>query len=95
MDPADLPKDKDEFETKYSGKWELVSQNSGVSAMHMQLMPNNKALIFDSTVFGPSLVNLNKGDVCPLDPTKKPDCTAHALIYDIETSALRPLHVSI
>ncbi|OWM77913.1 aldehyde oxidase GLOX1-like [Punica granatum] len=93
VDPANLPKDKDEFDTKYAGKWELVSQNSGVSAMHMQLMPNNKALIFDSTVFGPSLINFPKGDVCPLDPTKKPDCTAHAVIYDTENAALRPLHI--
>lgn len=95
VDPSDLPQDKIEFETKFSGKWELVSQNSGISAMHMQLLPSNKALIFDSTVFGPSRVFFRRGDYCPIGIDKRPDCTAHAVIYDIETAALRPLHVSI
>ncbi|KAK4789222.1 hypothetical protein SAY86_020541 [Trapa natans] len=82
----------DEFSTSYGGAWELVSNNSGVSAMHMQLLPNNKVVIFDSTVFGPSQVMLRRGDTCPIRGTTR-DCTAHAVVYDIETAALRPLHI--
>ncbi|XP_030541725.2 aldehyde oxidase GLOX1-like [Rhodamnia argentea] len=85
---------EDASETEFEGKWELVSKSSGVSAMHLQLLPNNKALIFDSTVLGPSKIRLAKNMVCPVRPqAKAPDCWAHAVIYDIETRALRPLSI--
>ncbi|KAL3747454.1 hypothetical protein ACJRO7_016271 [Eucalyptus globulus] len=81
-------------ESEFEGKWELVLEDSGVSAMHIQLLPNNKALIFDSTVLGPSKIQLPKGTPCPVRPNaKEPDCWAHADIYDIETGALRPLTI--
>lgn len=36
------------YEKEYRGGWELFSENSGVSAMHMIMMPNsNKAIMFD------------------------------------------------
>lgn len=94
-DPSDdFPEDENEFEMNYAGEWELVSDNSGVSAMHLQLMPQNEALIFDSTVLGPSRYALPPGDRCRMDKNNQPDCWAHAVMYDIETGELRPLHVS-
>lgn len=90
-----FPGDQNEFELNYAGDWELVLANSGVSAMHMQLMPQNEALIFDSTVLGPSRLALPPGDRCRLDKNNHSDCWAHAVMYDIETGTLRPLHVSL
>ncbi|KAI4377763.1 hypothetical protein MLD38_015341 [Melastoma candidum] len=83
--------------TDFPGKWELVTLSSGVSAMHMQLLPNNKALVFDSTAFGQSPIRLPTNRPCVWRNMKKrwnEDCTAHAVIYDIETAALRPLSIN-
>ncbi|KAK4760725.1 hypothetical protein SAY87_005621 [Trapa incisa] len=84
---------KNEFALSYGGDWEMVLDNSGVSAMHMQLMPHNEALIFDSTVLGPSMLALPHGDRCRAVKDNRPDCWAHAVMYDIETGAVRPLHI--
>ncbi|KAF8400843.1 hypothetical protein HHK36_014146 [Tetracentron sinense] len=87
---------KADFETVYNGGWELVSASSGVSAMHLILFPNNKAIMFDATIFGPSQVPLARGN-CRLVPGSKKkndlDCWAHAVEYDIDTAAIRPLKV--
>ncbi|OWM66051.1 hypothetical protein CDL15_Pgr015477 [Punica granatum] len=85
--------DKSEFQTNYAGEWELILDNSGVSAMHLQLMPHNEVVIFDSTGLGPSKLALPPFSPCPLGPDGKPDCWAHAVAYNIETQQLRPLHV--
>lgn len=83
-----------EFETDYKGKWELVSKSSGASAMHMILLPTNKAIMYDATVFGPSEIPLAKGNCRPVPgKPKELDCWAHAVEYDIETAELRPLKV--
>lgn len=92
----DIPNSIENVLTGFAGKWELVSESSGVSAMHMQLLPNNKALVFDSTMFGPSPIGLDPKRPCVMRYLKRiwiQDCTAHAVIYDIETAALRPLTV--
>ncbi|KAK6126884.1 hypothetical protein DH2020_039379 [Rehmannia glutinosa] len=88
----------DNYETtKFLGSWEIHSQNAGVSAMHIQLMPNNKAVWFDSTSNGISEIE-NYPPFCRPrvggrrnDPPQ--DCTAHAIEYDIETAQVRPLKV--
>ncbi|KAJ6762881.1 GLYOXAL OXIDASE-RELATED PROTEIN [Salix purpurea] len=77
------------------GKWHLLHANVGISAMHMQLMHDNKVVIFDRTDFGPSNISL-PGGRCRMDPNDaalKIDCTAHSILYDIITDTYRPLMV--
>ncbi|KAF3446041.1 hypothetical protein FNV43_RR11219 [Rhamnella rubrinervis] len=50
----------------YKGGWELASENSGVSAMHMFIFPiSNKVVMFDGAVFGPSQVQFSSGIALP------------------------------
>lgn len=44
-----------------NGKWILLQKSIGVSAMHMQLLHNNKVVIFDRTDFGASNLSLPQG----------------------------------
>ncbi|XXG56701.1 hypothetical protein AAC387_Pa03g4047 [Persea americana] len=89
------PAKKGDYETHYKGNWELVCNNSGVSAMHLVLMPNNKAIMFDTTSSGPSNIKLPPGH-CRIykenNETKK-DCWAHGIEYDIHTGFIRTLKV--
>ncbi|KAL6212562.1 hypothetical protein ACLB2K_017780 [Fragaria x ananassa] len=87
-------------EQEYRGRWELVSDNSGVSAMHMIIMPNsNKAIMFDAAGFGPSGISLPAGDCRRVLDSRKEDevyeldCWAHAVEFDIDTAAIRPLKI--
>lgn len=78
-----------------AGQWELLTPSVGVSAMHMQLLPNGQVVIFDRTDFGPSNLSLPEGH-CRHDPTDralKVDCTAHSLLYDPASNSVRPLTV--
>lgn len=79
------------------GSWVVDSENAGVSAMHIQLMPNNKAVWFDSTSNGLSEIKLNppacKARVGGRKNDPEQDCTAHAIEYDVETAQIRPLKV--
>lgn len=61
--------------------------------MHMQVMKDNKVIIFDRTDFGPSNISLSNGHCRynPHDIALKLDCTAHSILYDIPTNTLRPL----
>ncbi|MCL7041757.1 hypothetical protein MKW94_027554 [Papaver nudicaule] len=82
-----------DIETSYTGSWELAAENAGVSSMHIQLLPNNKAIMFDAAVFGETKVRL-PGTCRPVPYTKGlMDCTAHAVEFDIETSEIRPLKI--
>ncbi|XP_057962357.1 aldehyde oxidase GLOX [Malania oleifera] len=63
--------------------------------MHMQLLRNDKVVMFDRTDFGPSNLPLSDGR-CRFDSTDtalQVDCTAHSLLYDIHTNTFRPLMV--
>ncbi|XP_074292713.1 aldehyde oxidase GLOX [Silene latifolia] len=78
------------------GEWQLLHENIGISAMHMQLLHNNKVVMFDRTDFGPSNLSL-PGFQCRLDPfdtALQTDCTAHSILYDIATNSFRPLKIS-
>lgn len=77
------------------GKWDLLLSNIGVSAMHMQLLNNDRVIIFDLTDFGPSTVSLpnNQCRDDPNDLTLKHDCTAHSVEYDVVSNSIRPLFV--
>lgn len=77
------------------GEWRLLHESIGVSAMHMQLLHNDKVVIFDRTDFGPSNLSL-PGNRCrhdPRDDALKIDCTAHSVLYDVRTNSFRPLMV--
>ncbi|GLJ15874.1 hypothetical protein SUGI_0262090 [Cryptomeria japonica] len=77
------------------GSWEMLLSNSGVSAMHMALMRNNKVVIFDRSDYGPSNISL-PGGRCRLDPhdqALKNDCWAHSIEYDIALNKVRPLMI--
>nr|GMD41174.1 aldehyde oxidase GLOX1-like [Ipomoea batatas] len=64
-----------------ASKWEIVTQNVGVSAMHMQLMINNKVVWFDTTNLGPSALMQNPR-WCRKDLKGLDDCWAHGVTYD-------------
>jgi hypothetical protein len=78
------------------GSWTIVSENSGVSAMHMVVMRHGKAIMFDTSTTGRSLMRLPQ-DNCRIDPRAKEegtmDCWAHSIEFDYNTGGLRPLKV--
>nr|GMD98444.1 aldehyde oxidase GLOX-like [Ipomoea batatas] len=78
------------------GKWDLLQQNLGIVAMHMQLLHNDKVVIYDRTDFGLSNISLPDGK-CRYDPNDKVlavDCTAHSVEYDVASNSVRPLTVN-
>ncbi|KAJ1264035.1 hypothetical protein BS78_09G232000 [Paspalum vaginatum] len=79
-----------------AGEWTIVSENSGVSAMHMAVMRHGKAVMFDTSTTGRSLMRLPQ-DNCRIDPRDKDegtmDCWAHAVEFDYNTGGLRPLKI--
>ncbi|KAJ1437976.1 Immunoglobulin-like fold [Sesbania bispinosa] len=88
-----------DFQLGSIGHWEVISQNAGVSAMHINLLPSNKIIIYDAFVYRTSRINLPDGVPCV--PYKdfqtqqdKTDCFAHAVEYDIETNQVRPLKLN-
>lgn len=77
------------------GEWRLLHDSVGISAMHMQLLKNNKVVMFDRTDFGPSNLTL-PGGRCRVDPNDEVltrDCTAHSILYDIKKDTFRALEV--
>ncbi|XP_051225396.1 aldehyde oxidase GLOX [Lolium perenne] len=80
----------------FAGWWTVLSENSGVSAMHLAIMRHGKAVMFDTTTTGPSLSMLPAGN-CRPDPRSVPpgamDCSAHAVEFDYNTGAVRPLKI--
>nr|ACU17686.1 unknown [Glycine max] len=66
--------------------------------MQINLMPNNKMLVYDATVYRTSRLPYPKGMPCVQwvdDNLKqsKEDCFAHSMEYDIETNQVRALTV--
>nr|GMD49601.1 aldehyde oxidase GLOX1-like [Ipomoea batatas] len=81
-EPLPAPAQKPDFEMDpLASKWEIVTQNVGVSAMHMQLMINNKVVWFDTTNLGPSALMQNPR-WCRKDLKGLDDCWAHGVTYD-------------
>ncbi|KAL8217635.1 hypothetical protein R6Q57_021008 [Mikania cordata] len=71
------------------GSWYLLHPNIGISAMHMQLLPNDRVLIYDRTDFGTSNISLPGGKCRP----NSNDCSAHSVEYDVVSNTVRPLMV--
>ncbi|KAF7829600.1 aldehyde oxidase GLOX-like [Senna tora] len=78
------------------GQWKLLQNNLGIVAMHMQLMHNDRVVIFDRTDFGFSNVTLPHG-ICRRVRHNQTnltiDCTAHSVEYDVASNTYRPLFV--
>ncbi|KAF8022753.1 hypothetical protein BT93_F0305 [Corymbia citriodora subsp. variegata] len=78
-----------------AARWQLLQGNIGIVAMHMQLLHNDRVVIFDRTDFGKSNLSLPDGK-CRHDPTETiivDDCTAHSVEYDVASNTFRPLMV--
>ncbi|KAH1097184.1 hypothetical protein J1N35_014105, partial [Gossypium stocksii] len=77
------------------GRWQLLQKSIGISAMHMQLLSNDRVVVFDRTDFGPSNLPLpkGKGRFDLNDTALKQDCTAHSIEYDVLSNKFRPLMV--
>ncbi|KAL7598963.1 hypothetical protein Lser_V15G25700 [Lactuca serriola] len=83
------------LDSDYKGDWIIHNPNCGVNAMQHQLMPNNKAVWFDTTNLGPSARELGPKGNCPPNPdnNNEPDCFAHAVQYDIESGIVKSIYV--
>ncbi|KAJ9167845.1 hypothetical protein P3X46_019436 [Hevea brasiliensis] len=79
----------------YKGAWELVSQNSGVSAMHAILLPKiDKVLMYDATIWKISKLPSPNGHCRVLNKTTgEKDCWSHSVLFDINNSELTPLEL--
>ncbi|ONK58840.1 uncharacterized protein A4U43_C08F280 [Asparagus officinalis] len=75
-----------------SGRWKILNRNIGISAMHMQLFPNDKIVAYDRTDAGLSNISLPFGDC--LNLTKGVDCTAHSIELNLANRKVRPLIVT-
>ncbi|KAI5585368.1 hypothetical protein POPTR_006G160800v4 [Populus trichocarpa] len=77
------------------GRWELVTVNSGVSAMHAILLPRvNKVLMYDATIWKKSEIRLPTGHCRLLNQTTgEKDCYCHSVLFDVATTALTPLQL--
>ncbi|CAN6284862.1 unnamed protein product [Urochloa humidicola] len=78
------------------GRWDLLQHSIGVSAMHMQLLHNDRVIIFDRTNFGRSNLSL-PGGRCRVNPRDQAlpngDCTAHSVEYHVASNSFRPLFI--
>ncbi|PHT36490.1 hypothetical protein CQW23_24190 [Capsicum baccatum] len=75
------------------GKWRMFQKSIGISAVHMQLLRNNKVVIFDTMDFGRSNLSL-PGGCCRYDPNdmvSREDCYSHSVLYDIGSNTFRAL----
>ncbi|KAG5030576.1 hypothetical protein JHK82_014184 [Glycine max] len=82
-------------EAAAKGQWQLLHKNIGIVAMHMQLLHNDRVIIFDRTDFGLSNLTLPDGR-CRNNPNEmvvKTDCTAHSVEYDVVANTFRALFV--
>ncbi|KAM3293521.1 hypothetical protein ACQJBY_036837 [Aegilops geniculata] len=80
-----------------AGEWRLLHANIGVSAMHMQLLPEDFVLMFDRTDSGPSNISLLDPASCAAAAAAAPnaaaapvDCSAHSVLLDLRSNALHP-----
>lgn len=77
------------------GRWKLLVQNGGISAMHMTVTHLNTVVMFDRTNFGPSQLMLPNGRCRdnPQDQALTHDCWAHSIEYSVSTNTVRALEI--
>ncbi|PWA88123.1 hypothetical protein CTI12_AA123210 [Artemisia annua] len=78
-----------ELRNEERGSWSLLLPSVGISAMHMQLLPNDRVVMYDRTDFGTSNISLPNGKCRP----NSADCSAHSVEYDVASNSVRPLMV--
>ncbi|GKU90061.1 hypothetical protein SLEP1_g4106 [Rubroshorea leprosula] len=83
------------FTSAAGGQWQLLQKSIGISGMHMQLLNNDKVIIFDRTDFGKSNLSLPDGKCRndPHDTALTVDCTAHSVEYNVPVNTFRALTV--
>ncbi|XP_057808442.1 aldehyde oxidase GLOX [Salvia miltiorrhiza] len=76
------------------GAWELLVADAGIASMHTAVTRFNTVVLLDRTHIGPSRKFLpeNRCLPNPVHPHRK-DCTAHSVVLDLKTNALRPLTI--
>ncbi|KAK2660664.1 hypothetical protein Ddye_007197 [Dipteronia dyeriana] len=77
------------------GRWQLLQKSIGISSMHMQLLNNDRVIMFDRTDFGKSNISLPHGKCRnnTYEKALKVDCTAHSIEYNVLSNKFRPLTV--
>ncbi|KAM3362284.1 aldehyde oxidase GLOX-like [Capsicum galapagoense] len=77
------------------GEWRMLQKNIGISAVHMQLLHNNKVVIFDTTDFDRSNLSLPGGRYRydPNDMVSREDCYSHSVLYDIGSNTFWALMI--
>ncbi|CAN1177923.1 Aldehyde oxidase GLOX1 [Linum perenne] len=94
LSAAAEPSESSNNNNNNKGRWKLLKRSIGVSAMHMQLLPNDKIIAFDRTNFGPSNISLPQGKCISESLSSSPlDCFAHSVEFDPFTRTIRPLTV--
>ncbi|XVF49141.1 hypothetical protein PTKIN_Ptkin03bG0244500 [Pterospermum kingtungense] len=85
----------DKVATNFKGEWEMFVENSGVSAMHLILLPKiDQVMMFDATVWKISKLKL-PGPPCRIvEGTNEEDCFCHSVLLDIETAQIKPLRLT-
>ncbi|CAM8942261.1 unnamed protein product [Rhodiola kirilowii] len=73
------------------GSWKTVLANGGISAMHMQLLKNDRVIMFDREDFGQSRIMLPTSKCDPAKVPKTTDCSAHSVEYNVASNTVRPL----
>ncbi|XP_019188166.1 PREDICTED: aldehyde oxidase GLOX1-like [Ipomoea nil] len=68
-----------------ASSWQTVTENVGVSALHMQLMTNNRVVWYDAINLGRSALMQNP-KWCRKDDKGREDCWAHGVTYDLDTA---------
>ncbi|KAI3853236.1 hypothetical protein MKW92_047815 [Papaver armeniacum] len=79
-------------ETATTGNWELLKESIGISAMHTQLLPNDRVVMFDRTDFGQSKISLPE-EKCRKLADGRIDCAAHSVELNLLNQDVRPLTV--
>ncbi|XP_074274968.1 aldehyde oxidase GLOX-like [Silene latifolia] len=75
------------------GQWQILQKSIGISAMHMQLLNNDRVIIFDRTDFGPSNLTLPSSAQCHPGVHNTTDCTGHSVEYNVLNNTFRPLNI--
>eukprot|EP01018_Ginkgo_biloba_P022438 Gb_27173 [translate_table: standard] len=78
-----------------TGTWQLLLNNAGIASMHSAVTRFNTVIMLDRTNIGPSRINLPNGRCRdnPKDLTLKHDCTAHSVMFRLDTNKVRALFI--
>ncbi|RZC89322.1 hypothetical protein C5167_029224 [Papaver somniferum] len=80
-------------ETATTGSWKLLKKSIGISAMHTQLLPNDRVIMFDRTDFGQSKILLPEEICTDVSADDQIDCSAHSVELNLLDRKVRPLTV--